>query len=91
MAVGVALFLYGLDVSIFPVSKSDDAFTLIESSLPVMFDDRHWAMIVECVSESYTWFAMIGCVTAVLSRSIWRGVWFETPKARTFPLDSTSK
>ncbi|MDR6507611.1 hypothetical protein [Arthrobacter oryzae] len=42
VAVGVALFLYGPDLSIFPAGKNDnDAITLIDSSVPVMFDDRH--------------------------------------------------
>jgi hypothetical protein len=37
--------------------------------------------------DSWIWFATIGCSTAVRSRSICRGVWLETPKARTLPLD----
>ena len=64
--------------------------SVIDCSSPAMFAATPCATIGAWVIDSCTWLATIGCRTAVRSRSICRGVWLETPNARTFPAASSS-
>ena len=55
-----------------------------------MFAATPCVMIGACVIESCSWLATMGWRTCFFSRSIWRGVWFDTPNARTLPAASSS-